>query len=273
MAPLIDQGPAPVGLSLLEGFDHPLIERDLRVGGRVRLVHHGNVGGVDHDLPGEPHAHRGQVLTDLDDLDTIRRPRGFLIGSQNQTAVDVKETTGKRKGVDLFRVDHLDCEGDLRVGIADQVLTDTVDILDDHRIGDELGSPVDIRGELTNVIPAFPYYGTIDATPLYVMLAAEYARWTGDLALVRRLVDKFRKEARFPSEGAALPSALPGIGWSDHWAFWQAGYPAVMVTDTAPFRNPHYHRSTDTPERVDYERLTRVVIGLEAVIADLAGAQ
>jgi hypothetical protein len=42
------------------------------------------------------------------------------------------------------------------------------------------------------------------------------------------------------------------VGWSDHWSFWQEGYPAIMVTDTAPFRYPHYHTAADTPDRIDY---------------------
>ena len=46
---------------------------------------------------------------------------------------------------------------------------------------------------------------------------------------------------RFPSEGATAPSSIPGVGWSDQWSFWQAGYPGVMVIDTAPFRYPYYH--------------------------------
>src|SRR5690349_21017349 len=50
--------------------------------------------------------------------------------------------------------------------------------------------------------------------------------------LLRTTIASFRKHARFPSEGVALAEDRPGIGWSDHWAFWQAGYPAVMVTDT-----------------------------------------
>ena len=45
-----------------------------------------------------------------------------------------------------------------------------------------------------------------------------------------------------------------------------------MVTDTALFRYPHYHAATDTPERIDYERLARVVSGLVAVTTDLAEA-
>ncbi len=67
----------------------------------------------------------------------------------------------------------------------------------------------------------------------------------------------------------AAPGGLPGVGWSDHWSFWQNGYPAVMVTDTAPFRNPQYHTAGDTPETLDYARFARVVAGLERVVADL----
>jgi len=62
----------------------------------------------------------------------------------------------------------------------------------------------------------------------------------------------------------------PGIGWSDHLAFWKEGYPGIMVTDTAPFRYPHYHKPTDTPDKIDYDRMARVVAGLEKVIAELA---
>lgn len=76
--------------------------------------------------------------------------------------------------------------------------------------------------------------------------------------------------AKVPSEGAALPSIIPGIGWSDQWAFWQNGYVGIMVTDTAPFRYPHYHRSTDTPDKLDYTRFALVVSGLENVVATLA---
>jgi len=92
----------------------------------------------------------------------------------------------------------------------------------------------------------------------------------GSRSLVRRVTGDFRASARFPSEGAAFPSAVPGVGWSDHWSFWQAGYPAVMLTDTAPFRYPHYHEATDTPDRVDYARLARVTRALAHVVESLA---
>ncbi len=89
--------------------------------------------------------------------------------------------------------------------------------------------------------------------------------------LVRRAIGSFRRHARFPSQGIAVPSLIPGIGWSDHWSFWQEGYPAIMVTDTAFYRYSPYHTPADTPEKLDYERMARVVTGLARTILDLAG--
>jgi hypothetical protein len=61
---------------------------------------------------------------------------------------------------------------------------------------------------------------------------------------------------------------LPGVAWSDQWAFWKHGYLAVMVTDTAPFRYLQYHADADQPEFLDYDRLARVAAGLtDAVLA------
>lgn len=92
-------------------------------------------------------------------------------------------------------------------------------------------------------------------------------------ALVHRVIRTFRETTAFPSEGAALPAFLPGVGWSDHWSFWQEGYSAVMLTDTAVFRNPHYHHATDTPDTLDFERLARVATGIERVVRSLAGGE
>lgn len=92
----------------------------------------------------------------------------------------------------------------------------------------------------------------------------------GSRALVHEAVSSFRSHAPFPSAGAAAPHQIPGIGWSDQWSFWKVGYPGVMVTATAPYRDPNYHQSTDTPDKLDYDRLARVVNGLESVITDLS---
>ncbi len=89
-------------------------------------------------------------------------------------------------------------------------------------------------------------------------------------SLLKRSIRVFRANASIPSEGGALPEGLPGVGWSDHWSFWQAGYPAIMITDTALFRYPDYHQPSDTPDKIDYARLARVVAGLEHVVAELA---
>lgn len=96
---------------------------------------------------------------------------------------------------------------------------------------------------------------------------------TASADLVRQVVGTFRQHEPFPSEGGAPPEALPGVGFSDQWSFWQEGYPAVMVTDTAMFRYPHYHRAEDTTDKIDFERTARVVRGLEEVVGVLAGAE
>jgi hypothetical protein len=126
------------------------------------------------------------------------------------------------------------------------------------------------------------YYSDVDGSQAYPAPLSFFYPTKGDFiafvgnvgsrALVRRCVGGFRKAASFPSEGAALPGFLPGVGWSDHWSFWEEGFPAVMVTDTAVFRYPHYHTRADTPDKLDYERFARVVDGLVPVVAELAGA-
>jgi hypothetical protein len=88
---------------------------------------------------------------------------------------------------------------------------------------------------------------------------------------VTRSAEIFSNKASIGCEKSAAPEKLTGVGWSDHWSFWQAGYQALMVTDTAPYRYPHYHTKEDTVDKVDFDRLARVVKGLEEVVAGLAG--
>jgi hypothetical protein len=89
---------------------------------------------------------------------------------------------------------------------------------------------------------------------------------------VRRLKSSFQAHSSFPIQSIAAPDLLPGIGWSDHWSFWQQGYQAVMVTDTALYRYDHYHTRRDRPGRIAYAEFAAVVAGLVPVVADLAGA-
>ncbi len=88
--------------------------------------------------------------------------------------------------------------------------------------------------------------------------------------LLNDFVKRFRDLVEFPSDGVAFPQIIPGIGWSDHWSFWKFDYPAIMVTDTALFRYPYYHSQGDTPDKIHYDRLARVVLGLSKVIENLA---
>ncbi|HWY21363.1 MAG TPA: M20/M25/M40 family metallo-hydrolase [Candidatus Acidoferrum sp.] len=89
--------------------------------------------------------------------------------------------------------------------------------------------------------------------------------------LVRRSIGVFRESTSFPSEGIAAPAEWPGIGWSDQWSFWQEHYPAIMVTDTALFRYPYYHTPLDTANRLDFDRMSRVVEGVQRVVESLSG--
>ena len=126
------------------------------------------------------------------------------------------------------------------------------------------------------------YYSTLPGSQHYPLpLRLLYPGQGGFVAFVanpasRRLLHAalgaFRGSAAFPSEGAVLPAAVPGAAWSDHWGFWEQGYQAIMLTDTAPFRNPHYHTADDTPDKLDFDRLTLLTSGLSRMAAELAGA-
>jgi hypothetical protein len=92
----------------------------------------------------------------------------------------------------------------------------------------------------------------------------------GSRAFLHQAIAAFRASTHFPSEGAALPKFVKGVSWSDHWSFWQIGVPAIMITDTAPFRNPYYHTANDTADHLDFDRMARVVVGLKHVLQALA---
>jgi len=90
---------------------------------------------------------------------------------------------------------------------------------------------------------------------------------------LRSVFTAFREASDFPAEKLAAPALVPGIAWSDQLSFWREGYPAAMVTDTAFHRYRHYHQPTDTPEKLDYERMAQVVEGLAGTLESLASAR
>ena len=91
-------------------------------------------------------------------------------------------------------------------------------------------------------------------------------------AFARRVDAEFRKNSGLPLVTVALPSFVPGVDFSDHRNFWKDGYQAVMFTDTSFYRNANYHKQTDTPETLDYERMAAVIEGLAPALFAEAGA-
>jgi hypothetical protein len=80
----------------------------------------------------------------------------------------------------------------------------------------------------------------------------------------------FQKGTDLPVETLSSIALVPGVDFSDHRSFWKFGYDAIMVTDTAFYRNPQYHGIGDVPEILDYERMTEVVLGLKSAVEALA---
>lgn len=107
---------------------------------------------------------------------------------------------------------------------------------------------------------------------LFYPSTGNFIGFVGNLSnrkLLHKTIASFRKNCKFPSQGGAVPEFIPGINWSDHASFWHYSYPAIMITDTAPFRYPYYHSPEDTPDKINYDSLAIVTSGLQSVIIDL----
>jgi hypothetical protein len=140
-------------------------------------------------------------------------------------------------------------------------------------------SPAQVKGMIA--LESLGYYRTEAGTQRYPAPLSWCYPNTGDFlgfvsnvlsrSFLREAIASFRVHGALPSEGLSLPAALaPDIGRSDHAAFWRRGYPAIMITDTVPFRNPFYHTKGDTMATLDFHRYTLAVHGLKAMIRDLA---
>lgn len=86
---------------------------------------------------------------------------------------------------------------------------------------------------------------------------------------LEKCIRTFRKTTKFPSEALIAPDSIQEVEFSDHSSFWKEGYHAIMVTNTAFFRNRHYHLPSDTTSTIDFERMTRVVSGIGKVLGKL----
>lgn len=89
-------------------------------------------------------------------------------------------------------------------------------------------------------------------------------------SIVRTVLEAMRAATPLPVESINAPALLPGISLSDHRNYWHAGHDAVMITDTAFYRNPNYHAATDTPDTLDYTRMAQVVDGVAGAVRALA---
>ena len=131
------------------------------------------------------------------------------------------------------------------------------------------------------VLEMLGFTGKRQAVPAAVRLLTKVPKVGDFLAAVgdtgsRDLLAVFERAARGVLPVVAL--AVPLKGWlapdvrrSDHARFWDVGYPALLLTDTAELRNPHYHRASDTPETLDYDFLARATEAVVRAVEELAG--
>ncbi len=101
-----------------------------------------------------------------------------------------------------------------------------------------------------------------------------FITFVGDIhskRFLEKAKDSFKKGTDLPAESLSAFSIVPGVDLSDHRSFWKFGYKALMVTDTAFYRNPNYHGQGDTIDTLDYSRMAEVVLGLRMTVLDLAG--
>jgi hypothetical protein len=154
---------------------------------------------------------------------------------------------------------------------------------------DEMGSRVHARGARQRgerifgmvSLETIGYYSSTRGSqrypPPFGLLYPETGNFltvVGNLASRRLVVDfmtRFMSATDFPVEGVATFEWVPGVNWSDHWSFWCEGYPAIMLTDTAPFRYPEYHTALDLPEQVTPREFARAAHGIILAIRRLAG--
>lgn len=91
-----------------------------------------------------------------------------------------------------------------------------------------------------------------------------------DGLLARRVKRAMSQAAPLPVYSVSAPSIIPGVDFSDQRNYWHNGYNALMITDTAFYRNLNYHTAHDTVEKLDYQRMAMVVEGVYAAITDLS---
>lgn len=114
----------------------------------------------------------------------------------------------------------------------------------------------------------FPFLRQLGGYPKY----GNYIALVGNIRsrkMVARVREQMRRACAVGVESLNAPGFLPPLFLSDHSSFWRYSFPAMMVTDTAFLRNPHYHMPSDTADTLNYDFLAEVVMGLYFVVTQL----
>jgi Zn-dependent M28 family amino/carboxypeptidase len=88
-------------------------------------------------------------------------------------------------------------------------------------------------------------------------------------AWIKRIKAGMKGATDLPVYSIRAPASVPGVDFSDHASYWPYNIPAVMVTDTAFFRNQAYHTLEDTADSLDYARMAKVVVSVSAAVRTL----
>jgi hypothetical protein len=110
-------------------------------------------------------------------------------------------------------------------------------------------------------------HALFSSTPSFIAVVGNLA----SRSLVRQAAASLGKSGNIPVEHLSTFGVVPGVDFSDHMPFWDNGYHAVMITDTAFFRNPNYHTERDRIGTLDFRRMAALLDGLVEVARDLAG--
>jgi hypothetical protein len=127
-----------------------------------------------------------------------------------------------------------------------------------------LGYYSDKEGEQTFPVPLMSLM--YPSTPNFVAVVGNLS----SRGLVNMVANSMRKGGSIPVETLSTVGFVPGVDFSDHRSFWKMDYPAVMITDTAFYRNPNYHTEEDKIDTLDFNRLSSILDGLVWMAKDLS---
>ena len=103
-----------------------------------------------------------------------------------------------------------------------------------------------------------------------------FLAFIGDFSSRKYMVETtrgFKKGSSFPIEAGVVPKWVEGAAWSDHLSFWRFGYPGIMITDTGGFRSASHTTKEDTIDKLNFEAMSRIVVGMYTCAVHLTSLQ